>query len=201
MDPSLLETIWTKLTVALTKLELLWEWLLRTTCGPKDLIMFQLPPYHVLAGGFQGMLYSGVDSSMAAMETLSFWTPLNAIFLVSRVSPGSKIFFTWLCAEYNRKINALETLHFNQLHLLSLYFVYWNSFSLRCRRLFFSYFFAFKGYSRAKAKPRSTTPTKTTNCIEIQQLQIEAGEVSSVRWTKRGLSNNKDTTNTVNRIN
>lgn len=52
----------------------------------------------------------------------------------------------------------------------------------------------------AKAKPRSTTPTKT-NCIEIQQLQIEAGEVSSVRWTKLGLSNNKDTTNTVNRIN
>ena len=63
------------------------------------------------------------------------------------------------------------------------------------------YFFAFKGYSRAKAKPRSTTTTKTTNYIEIQQLQIEAGEVSSVRWTKRGLSNNKDTTNTVNRIN
>ena len=63
---------------------------------------------------------------------------------------------------------------------------------------FFSYFFAFKGYSRAKAKPRSTTTTKTTNCIEIQQLQIEAGEVSSVRWTKRGLSNNKDTVNRIN---
>lgn len=54
---------------------------------------------------------------------------------------------------------------------------------------------------RDTAARKQSRGQQQTNYIEIQQLQIEAGEVSSVRWTKRGLSNNKDTTNTVNRIN
>lgn len=58
---------------------------------------------------------------------------------------------------------------------------------------------------------RDTAARKTSRGQQQQQKQqtvlkfntrkSRRAEVSSVRWTKRGLNNNIDTTNTVNRIN